>query len=65
MTKKFSGNIYNDAAHKKLVNTLLTNVIVEKEFDLLAVNKALPILEENLVAAPDVEEVIEDAKKRG
>lgn len=57
--ESFSGNVYNSRTQEK-VNINKCNS--RKEFDLLAVNKALPILEENLVAAQN-QEVIEDEKK--
>lgn len=57
--ESFSGNIYNSRTQEKVT---INKCNSRKEFDLLAVNKALPILEENLVAAQS-QEVIEDEKK--
>lgn len=57
--ESFSGNVYNSRTQEKVT---INKCNSRKEFDLLAVNKALPILEENLVAAQS-QEVIEDEKK--
>ena len=57
--ESFSGNIYNARTEEQLD---IDKHTIRKEFDVSALQKALPILEENLAAAED-QGVIEDEKK--
>jgi DNA-binding winged helix-turn-helix (wHTH) protein len=57
--ESFSGNIYNARTEEQLD---IDKHTTRKEFDVSALQKALPILEENLAAAED-QGVIEDEKK--
>jgi len=57
--ESFSGNIYNARTEEQFD---IDKHTTRKEFDVSALQKALPILEENLAAAED-QGVIEDEKK--
>ncbi len=57
--ESFSGDVYNVRTETRYD---IGNLVSRKEFDLHALHLALPLLEENLVAAQS-QEVIEDEKK--
>jgi hypothetical protein len=57
--ESFSGDVYNVRTETRYD---IGNLVSRKEFDLYSLKIALPLLEENLVAAQS-QEVIEDEKK--